>query len=184
MRERGRDRIRTGALAVLLTGVLAVGVAYGAAFFRTPPPGWAAWLMAAGTVGAIVAVMALGAVKGGRLGGLWLAFAAVAILVGGGFGALLALPSTGSADADLFMGLPQRAAILLYGIGLLPTLVVPVAYALTFDRLTLSEDDLERVRRARRRRETAENAAGAGSAVPGRRLGPGEGDAMAGKPPG
>lgn len=162
MRERGGDRIRRGALAGLATCVLAAGVAYGAAFFRTPPPGWASWLMAAGTVGAIVAAMALGAVKGGRLGGLWAAFAVVVILVGGGFGALLALPPPGPQDPDLILGLPPRAAILLYGIGLLPTLVVPVAYAFTFDRLTLSDEDLERVRRARRGGEGDRGGAGRG----------------------
>jgi hypothetical protein len=46
------------------------------------------------------------------------------------------------------LGLPRRAAIVLYGIGLLPLFVLPVAYALTFDEMTLSEEDLERVRRA------------------------------------
>jgi hypothetical protein len=33
----------------------------------------------------------------------------------------------------------------LYGIGLLPTLVLPVAYALTFADQTLRPEDLERV---------------------------------------
>jgi hypothetical protein len=44
--------------------------------------------------------------------------------------------------------------VILYGIGLLPVLVLPVAYGLTFDAATLSEADLERVRAARRDRQS------------------------------
>jgi hypothetical protein len=34
----------------------------------------------------------------------------------------------------------------IYGIGLFPIVVLPVAYALTFETQTLSADDIERVR--------------------------------------
>jgi len=50
----------------------------------------------------------------------------------------------------------------LIGIGLLPLLVLPLAYALTFDEMTLSEADLARVRDAAR--ALAPGAAPAGSA--------------------
>jgi hypothetical protein len=46
----------------------------------------------------------------------------------------------------------------VFGIGLLPVLVLPVAYALTFEAQTLRDEDLERVRAAgaaRRARESA-----------------------------
>jgi hypothetical protein len=46
----------------------------------------------------------------------------------------------------LWLGLPERAAIVIYGIGLLPIIVLPVAYALTFEAQTLSGEDVERVR--------------------------------------
>lgn len=151
MSDGGPEPVRRVALTGLAAGVAAVGVAYGSAFLPGPAPEWAPWLMAGGTVGSIVAAMALGAVKGDRLGSLAATFAAVLLLVGGGFFAILALPPTDPADPALVLGLPLRAALLLYGIGLLPTLLVPVAYALTFDRLTLSDADLERVRGARRR---------------------------------
>jgi hypothetical protein len=36
--------------------------------------------------------------------------------------------------------------MVIYGIGLLPIIVLPVAYALTFEAQTLSADDVERVR--------------------------------------
>ena len=54
--------------------------------------------------------------------------------------------------ADIYIG----CAIVLFGVGLLPLLAVPLAYALTFDDQTLSEEDLERVRRAAAARRGAE----------------------------
>ena len=42
--------------------------------------------------------------------------------------------------------MPARAAIVIYGVGLLPIIVLPVAYALTFETQTLSAGDVERVR--------------------------------------
>ncbi len=50
------------------------------------------------------------------------------------------------AGARLLLGLPLRAALVLYGVGLLPIVVLPFAYAVTFDDMTLSEEDLARVR--------------------------------------
>ena len=48
--------------------------------------------------------------------------------------------------STLWLGLPARAAIVIYGIGLLPIVVLPVAYALTFESQTLTAEDIERVR--------------------------------------
>jgi hypothetical protein len=46
----------------------------------------------------------------------------------------------------LWLGLPRRAAILVYGIGLLPALVLPICYALGFESAVLSGADLEKLR--------------------------------------
>jgi len=54
-----------------------------------------------------------------------------------------------TATSPLWLGLPFRAAVVLYGIGILPLFVLPFAYALTFESLTLSEADLERVRQVK-----------------------------------
>jgi hypothetical protein len=43
----------------------------------------------------------------------------------------------------------------IYGVGLLPIIVLPVAYALTFETLTLSAEDLEQVRAIGRGRDTS-----------------------------
>ena len=80
--------------------------------------------------------------------------------VSGGMLALLALPGLDAPDAPLLLGLPRRAAFLLLGLGLLPGLVIPLAYGVVFDRQTLTEEDLSRLREtaARVRREMAGEA--------------------------
>jgi len=57
--------------------------------------------------------------------------------------------------------LPARAAIVIYGVGLLPIVVLPIAYALTFETQTLSAEDVERVRAlARENQLISENGTG------------------------
>ena len=72
----------------------------------------------------------------------------VFVLVGGGFLLALLLPPD-TVNGPYWLGLPRRAAVVLYGVGLLPLFVLPLAYAFTFDALTLSDEDLARVRAAR-----------------------------------
>jgi hypothetical protein len=138
-------RPRRQALAAIVASTLAIAIAYASAFSAGGAPPWSAWLFAAGTTGAVVATMALGAIRPGRgLGPLVLPFALMTTMLAAGFAALFVLPDAGAAE-PLLLGLPRRAAILLYGIGLLPTLVLPIAYALTFAEQTLRPEDLARV---------------------------------------
>jgi hypothetical protein len=133
------------ALAAIVASTLAIGGAYASAFAAGGPPVWAGWLFAAGVTGALVATLALGAMRRDRgMGRLVIPFVLVTVLLGAGFVAVFALPELGASE-PLLLGLPRRAAIVLYGIGLLPTLVLPVAYALTFADQTLRPEDLERV---------------------------------------
>ena len=133
------------ALATIVASTLAIGAAYGSAYSTGGPPVWAGWLFAAGVTGALVATLALGAMRRDRgLGRLIVPFALMTVLVGAGFIAVFMLPDLGASE-PLLLGLPRRAAIVLYGIGLLPTLVLPVAYALTFADQTLRPEDLARV---------------------------------------
>jgi hypothetical protein len=139
---------RRTALAGLLAGTLMLAAGYGSAFLPGPPPAWAAWALGTGSSLVMVASMALGAVRPGKgVGNLKWAFAFVFVVLAGGFAAVMLLPAE-APGAPLYFGLPLRAAIILVGIGLLPLLVLPMAYALTFDEMTLSEDDLARVRAA------------------------------------
>lgn len=154
------QRLSVGALAL---STAAIAVAYGAAFLPGGAPPWAAWLLAMAIATCMVAFMALGAARPGRgVGRLRPALAAVFVIVAGCFALALSLPPERIGDA-LWLGLPRRAAVLLYGIGLLPLLVLPLAYARTFEEQTLSEADLERVRAAvRALRETGSEERGAG----------------------
>lgn len=140
--------IRAAAIAIVFASVLLIGAAYASAFFGSEPPGWAPWAMSLGTAALLVSLMALGAVRDGGLGSLGIALCLIFVLLAGGFGLVLSLPSSTARSTDLWLGLPPGAALVLYGIGLVPVLVAPVAYALTFDRMTLSAADLDRVRAA------------------------------------
>jgi hypothetical protein len=146
---------RRVALTALFISILAIAAGYAAAFSKNGTPMWAPWLLALGIPVALGAIMILGAVRGSRgIGPLKFPFAFVVLVLAIGFVAALALPATEGPLSKLWLGLPARAAIVIYGVGLLPIIVLPVAYALTFETLTLSAEDLERVRAIKRDRET------------------------------
>jgi hypothetical protein len=142
-----KDATRQRALISLFAAVTAIAIGYAAAFRQTGTPVWAPWLLAVGIPVALGAIMILGAARGRRgVGPLKIPFAFVVSMLIVGFGAALALPATESPLSRLWLGLPARAAIIIYGVGLLPIVVLPIAYALTFETQTLSADDVERVR--------------------------------------
>ena len=144
-------RTKRVALVALVLSTCAIGAAYATAFAGGGAPRWAGWLFAGGTTGALMATLALGASRRDRgLGRLAAPFVVMALLLGGGFAAVFALPADLGAAEPLLLGLPRRAAIVLYVVGLLPILVLPVAYALTFSDQTLRPEDLERVLAAAR----------------------------------
>ena len=141
------DTTRRAALVALLTGILAIAIGYAAAFSRGGTPSWAPWLLALGIPVALGAIMILGAARGQMgIGPLKYPFAFVVAVLAIGFCAALVLPATESPLSRLWLGLPARAAIVIYGIGLLPIIVLPVAYALTFETQTLNAEDVEQVR--------------------------------------
>jgi hypothetical protein len=141
------DTTKRTALLVLVVGVVAIAIGYAAAFLRRGPPEWAPWLLALGIPVALGAIMILGAARGrAGVGQLKYPFAFVVVVLAIGFCAALALPATESPLSRLWLGLPARAAIVIYGIGLLPIIVLPVAYALTFETQTLNAEDVARVR--------------------------------------
>jgi hypothetical protein len=137
------------ALGLLVASALVIAAAYASAFLPAGAPMWAAWLLAFGTATMLLATTMLGALRSHvvRPGRLAFPFAFTWVVVFGGFALALLLPAE-SATGPLWLGLPRRAAVILFGIGLLPMLVLPVAYARTFDDMTLSEADLQRVREA------------------------------------
>jgi hypothetical protein len=150
--------IRHRALLACSAATAAIAAAYLSAFFGGGT-GWGAWLMALGVAVLVVGLMVLGAVRrGDGIGALRLPLLFTFLVIVGAFGAALALPAVEGAGARLLLGLPLRAAIVLYGIGVLPLIVLPITYALTFDRLTLREEDLARIRALRHARDAARDA--------------------------
>ena len=144
--------MKRAALVVLVLSMAAMGAAFATAIATGRVPVWGAWVMVVATSFSLTATMTLGAARTGRpLGGLrrvLAPFAAVLLILLGAFAAALLLPP---AAEPLLLGLPRRAAIVLYGIGIMPALILPITYALTFDELTLGDEDIERVREAARR---------------------------------
>ena len=143
-----KDITRRLARLILVAALLAIAAGYASAFQDGGAPSWAPWLLAIGIPASLGAIMALGAARGDRgLGRLKLPLAFVFVLLAGGFCLALALPATEAKGATLLLGLPLRAAIVIYGVGLLPIFILPVVYATTFETQTLSDEDIAKVRK-------------------------------------
>ncbi len=144
--------LKRGALVGVAAGTGAIGATYLAAFLGHGSAGWIPAVFVVGVATIMVSMMVLGAATGRGIGKLALPFAFTWLLLVGGIAAAHLLPS---ASRPYFLGLPPAAALILYGIGFLPILVLPFAYALTFDSITLRPEDIERVRAAGEARERA-----------------------------
>ncbi len=168
----------------LLGGSLVlVAVSYAGAFLPGGAPDWAPWALLVGSVTALAAISLLGAgsaraASDRRLLGL-LAVTSLLLVTSIGAGLLLPPPEAGS---PLFGGLPPGAALMVYGAGLLPLLLVPLGYAWVFPQVGFGEGDLERLRdEARRAREDGGQALADGHASGGEPV-PATGHVSAGEP--
>jgi len=138
---------RRAAVVVLFVSIAAMALAYAEALVTKGASTSAPWIAAIAVPIALTAIMILGAVRGDKdIGRLRIPFVFVALILIVGFLAALMLPASESPTSSLWLGLPARAAIVIYGIGMLPIIVLPVAYALTFETQTLNAEDVERVR--------------------------------------
>ncbi len=167
-------------LGALTVSLLLAAAAYGSAFLPGDPPAWASWALLLGLAGSLVAFMALGAARQGRLGVLvWpLGFVFLVLVVG--FGAALLLPPVDPLEPSLWMGLPVPAAIVLLGVGLLPLVVLPLAYGLTFPGAGLSRAEVDAIREAA---VAARGAGGEGGTGGGHGTGEGPGTGGGASPP-
>ena len=93
-----------------------------------------------------VALMALGAQRGGSLGPLFWPLATLLLILEADVVAMLALAGSVQ-NAPWVGGLPLAMAVPLYGLFLLPQALVCLAYAWTFERFGLRQDDLDELRR-------------------------------------
>lgn len=123
-------------LSLFLTGVLLV------------PGPVAATLFALGAVAFPVALIKLGTRRDGdsdrRLTSVLLVLLAILELSVVG---VLALSGGSGAETTAAAGVPWASIVQIVGLWLLPLPVVALAYALTFDRSGVREDDLESLRR-------------------------------------
>ena len=134
------------AVGACFASTLGIAAAYGSAFLRGGAPALAVPLMIVCIATLMIAVSVLGALRGGSLGRLAAPMVFAWVVLVGGFLLALWLPAESVASPMLWLGLPRRAAIVLYGVGLVPLIAMPIAYALTFDDATLSEEDLAALR--------------------------------------
>jgi hypothetical protein len=136
-------------LSLVVLSLLVVGAGYAGSFAPGGAASWAPWCLAIGTCGAIMSMMALGSIRRGRIApSLRWVFAGMFLWCAGCFCVALALPADESAGGRLLFSFPLRSTVVLLGVAIVPILVFPMAWALTFDSSMLSEDDLNKLRAA------------------------------------
>lgn len=138
--------MRRAGLSLLVLGLFAVGAAYALVLtdraLRAAP-----WWLALGTTAVLAGMAMMGIARRGRATPMLARAAAVScVSVAAGLVVPLVLPAP-SAGEPLLLGLPRPTAILLSLVGLLPLVLLPIAYAVAFEREVLTEDDLAALRR-------------------------------------
>lgn len=96
-----------------------------------------------------VSLSVLGAARGGRLGRLAVPILILGIVLAAGLALAVFLPEGGP---DV-LGLPLATALMIFVVVPVPLLLTCLAYAFTFDRLGLRQEDLDRVRAAKAAQE-------------------------------
>lgn len=154
-------------LSFLTAGTAVVSGAYLATLFGGAAPEWAVWAIPVGIGLLLFGFFDLGGSPRAEVASetrlkLRLVFAATAVWVAAGLALLIAMPAAEATDPALILGLPPRAAWMIYGVGLAPGLFLPLAYALFFDEATLSERSLDHLREVAKR-VAAENGKDGGA---------------------
>ncbi|MCC7195755.1 MAG: hypothetical protein IT356_09390 [Gemmatimonadaceae bacterium] len=119
-------------VALLTAGAATTGIGYAGTILAGSAPDWAPWALALGTSMASVAMFVLGAARGGIHGR---AVGAILILLGVLLLAAFACALTPApAGEPQLLGLPRRLAVVFYGVGFIPLLVLPVVFARSMPR--------------------------------------------------
>ncbi|HEY3935009.1 MAG TPA: hypothetical protein VGL65_10380 [Gemmatimonadales bacterium] len=137
-----RDVATTTALAALFVGTAAIAVAFGSAWLPGGAPMWGVWCMIVGSALSMSGMVGIGALRS-RVRRRSIAVAVIVLLavIIAGFGAALVLPAE-TVNGPFLLGLPRRAAIEIFGVGLLPLVVLPGLFALEFRSDGLDERSL------------------------------------------
>lgn len=109
---------------------------------------WAEWVVLALVTLLPVAITVAAVAEGRGSVALAVFLALVIALLTGGLALAVVLPAE-----PWIGGFPAPTAVLVYGVGLATLVVVVLAYALTFDRLGIDREDLERLAALGGRRE-------------------------------
>lgn len=120
------------AISGLALGTLFIAVAYGTAFFTTAGPA-GLWAMVGGLVLLSLSTIVLTApasARGRRV--LHVALALSGICVAAGLAAPLVLGTEARADESLVWGLPLRAIWVIMVAGVVPLIVMPIAFAIAW----------------------------------------------------
>jgi hypothetical protein len=137
---------RRFALLVIFVSMLVIGAGYASAFRDDGVPRFMTYAFAIATAALMTAIIVLGAArKGTKLGILAWVFAFTFLVLAAGFS--VALSETAVSTDRLYLGLPAGAAVIIYVVGLIPMAVLPIAYALTFDKMSFDEAELAELRR-------------------------------------
>ncbi len=143
-------------LVLLVGGLLAVAAGYAAVLLDAGPPLFPATALALGASAVLGALLRLGARRGGSIPDT-LRLASTIAFIATAIGLLFALAAPPPADdGPLLLGLPRVTAVMLLCTGLVPLVLLPVAYARAFDIEVLNETDLARVAELARRAEDEE----------------------------
>jgi hypothetical protein len=122
-------------VGLLACGAVAVGAAYAATIGAGGAPAWVPWFAALGSAACSVGLFVIGAASRGPVRPLvgWL-LAALFVVIFAAFGAALSMPAPEGTAERIVLGLPLRLAIVFYGIGVLPLVVMPVTFAMTIGK--------------------------------------------------
>lgn len=140
----------TAPITPLLLGLLLVAAAYAGQFTGHASSRYPAASLALGASIVLASLLALAARRPGgtpRALRVTVRLAFVATLGGLGYALIAPAPTAGG---PLLLGLPRVTAVMLLVTGLVPLVVLPIAYARAFDRDVLGEGDVERIAAAAR----------------------------------
>jgi hypothetical protein len=129
------------ALVLLALAAIAALASLIGSFWGSP------WLAALSGAVFPVALMALGGARGGRLGPLRVPLLLAGLVLFGVLAALLVLPNGGPDVGSL----PLGTVLLLFVLIPVPFVILTWAYAASFDSWFLREEELERLRRLKRK---------------------------------
>jgi hypothetical protein len=123
------------AVPCFIVAIALVAIGYATAFATAPLISrFGEWCMVFGVAGSAVAALGFFEPRdASRRGVFRAALVLTFVALVAGLGLPLALPRGTAATEGLLLGLPFRAAIVVYVAGMLPLVVLPIAYAYAFE---------------------------------------------------